>query len=158
MLPDPSSAARRDPASLILALVLVLIGGYVLVATASMSAMGAVFPRTIAVVMIVTAVLLAAVKLYRPSARSGAGEEGGSPLRRLALVGVVLAWAVLFPYVGFVVTGLVAFFLVCLIAEHDCLTVRHLLLFAAVDLVLVVGSWLLLASALNVPFPRGVLF
>ena len=151
------SAARRDPASLILALVLVLIGGYVLFATASMSAMGAVFPRTIAIVMIVTSVLLAAVKLYRPSARSDA-EAGGSPVRRATLIAVVLAWAVLFPYVGFVVTGLVAFFLVCLIAEHDRLTVPRLLLFAVVDLVLVVGTWLLLASVLNVPFPRGVLF
>ena len=157
-MPLEPPAVRRDPASLILALVLVLIGGYVLFATASMSAMGAVFPRTIAIVMIVTSVLLAAVKLYRPSVRDEAGEESGSPVRRMALIGVVLAWAVLFPYVGFVVTGLVAFFLVCLIAEHDPLTVPRLLLFAAVDLVLVVGAWLLLASALNVPFPRGVLF
>ena len=153
----PSPERRRDLAGTILAVLVVLIGGYVLVATQHMSPMGAVFPRTIAVIMIITALGLLARTLLRASPPADADGAGGSSWRRAAVIVLILAWALAFPIVGFVTTGIVAFLAILAVANHDGWEPRRTAVYVATTVLVVVLAYLLLTSVLNVPVPRGLL-
>lgn len=156
MPPREFSPAGRDFGSIVIAVIAFLIGGCVLYATTAMTAMGAVFPRTVAIIMMVAAILLIVSKLLRPGGDAVAG-AGGSRVRRAALISVLLAWSVLFPRLGFVVTSFAGFVAICFIADHDPPSIKRFAAYMAVGLVLVVGAWQLLSTVLNVPFPRGLL-
>ena len=146
----------RDLPGLAVALGLMILGVLFLVEGASLSAMGGVFPMPIAAIMVVTGVLFVAQRLLRPS--RPAERASGDVWRRLAVIAVLLAWAILFPLIGFVVTGIVAFLAIFVIAQHDPWTPRAAITGIAVALVATLVAWWLMARVLYIPMPRGVLF
>ena len=154
----PTEAKTRDLPTIVLAALFVLIGGYVLWATQTMSAMGAVFPRTIAGVLVLASLALLVVQLLRPGrAAPEDASVGGSTSRRLAVVAVMLAWALLFPTLGFVTSGIVAFVVIALAANYDRLGPQRAALYLGTAVVVVVLFWLLMRNVLNIPVPAGVL-
>lgn len=158
---------RRDWPGTIAAVIFILLGLWVLQQSRSMTAMGAVFPTAIAIAMIVFSIALLIANLRpRKTLQDGAtvSEETIRPRtaestpRRLALVGVLVAWALLLPVIGFLVTSLVAFLAVLVIANYDSWTARRVIGFVAGSVVVVAAFYLLLVKVLQVPMPAGLLF
>lgn len=166
---DPTAGRprRRDWPGMIGAILFILLGLWVLQQSRSMTAMGSVFPVAIAIAMIVFSIALLIANLRpRMAVREGAavpeetiraGTAESTP-RRLALVGVLVAWALLLPVIGFLVTSLVAFLAVLVIANYDNWTARRAIGFIAGSAVVVVAFYLLLVEVLQVPMPAGLLF
>lgn len=118
-----------------------------------------VFPRTVAVAMIVFSVLLIALNLIRPE--SGSGEKsppGASTPRRVSLVAAMLVSTLLMPWLGFLVSGFAAFLSIMIIAMHDRWTRFRMLVYPLVCAGFVVGFYFLFAELLLVPLPVGTLF
>jgi hypothetical protein len=158
---------RRDWPGMIAAVVFILLGLWVLQQSRSMTAMGSVFPTAIAIAMIVFSIALLITNLRpRKSVRDGAtvpeeairpGTAESTP-RRLALVGILVAWALLLPVIGFLVTSLVAFLAILVTANYDSWTARRAIGFIAGSVVVVAAFYLLLVEVLQVPMPAGLLF
>jgi putative tricarboxylic transport membrane protein len=139
------------------------LGVYVFVTSFAMSPMAAMFPRTIGAAMAVLAVLQIAASL---TGLSGEAVERGSSLadqaeslgRRLALLATMIAWALLFPVIGIFVTSLAACLILMIAGRFGRQTPLQLAIWLAAVLVMVVVFYLLMASVLNIPMPRGLLF
>lgn len=102
-----TTAARRDWPGLAGAGAAILLGGWMLHEASSFSDFAAVFPRTIATVMIAASLLLAGRIVLAPAVRPRA--PGGSAGRRLALVAVAVAWVAAMPVAGFLAASLAGF-------------------------------------------------
>lgn len=150
-----AEAPRRNPGTIVLALVLALLGAWVWHAARGMSVMASVFPFTIAAVLIASSLGSLVLELARPAPPEA---TGGSWPRRLLLIAVLLAWALLLPVLGFAVTSLAAFLLVALIGNHDPWTPARAAAVALAALVGIGGAWLLLTRVLQVPMPQALLF
>ena len=99
-------------------------------------------------------------QLVRPGAGSNdeAGLVGGSNLRRSGLVVVMVGGSLAMPWTGFMISGIIVFAAIMLLAMYDEWTPRRRWLFPLVGLVVVVGFYLLFAELLSVPLPTGVVF
>lgn len=158
-----TSARARDWAGAVGSGFFLALGIYVFVASFSMSPMAAMFPRTIGAVMTVLAFLQIAASL---TGRSGQAVEKGSSVaeqaeglgRRLTLLAVMIAWALLFPVVGMFATSLAACVVLMFTGLFGRLTPSRLALYLAVVFVMVVAFYLLMTNVLNIPMPRGLLF
>lgn len=163
----PSRSGRRDWPGMIMAILFILLGLWVLQQSHAMSAMGSIFPRAIAIAMIVFSIGLLIVNLWRTrGARGGttvpdetvpAGTAESTP-RRLALVGLLVAWALLLPVIGFLVTSIIAFLGILVVANYDSWTLKRMVVYAAISAVTVLAFYLLLVQVLLVPMPVGLLF
>ncbi|NNG05249.1 MAG: hypothetical protein HKM95_14290 [Inquilinus sp.] len=150
----------RDYPSIGLAVLFALLGVWVLFETTAMTAFGSIFPRAIAIAMIVLSMALVVQQLRRPR-RPGPGRPSSGPEstpRRVALAAVMAAWALSMPVVGFFVTSLLAFLVLLAVANYDGWTPRRMLLYGASGVVVVAGFYLLFVKALLVPVPSGWLF
>lgn len=153
------SEPRRDYGTIVFAALFVLLGLWVLWQSVGMSPLGAVFPRTIAIAMVVFSAALIGMHLWRaPAPQTEEPKQPESHLRRAGLVGVMLLWVFSIPIIGFAVTSLIAFLLIIVIANYDPWTPRQGTLYALSALLVVAGFYLLFGYALNVPMPTGILF
>ena len=119
------------------------------------SAMGAVFPRTVAAAMMLFAAVYIAVSLLRPSAR--AAPQPGSVWRRAALVAVMAAWSILLEKVGFLSTSVACYAAILVIANYDRWTPRMAVTYAAVGGAVLGGLYAIFRFVLLVPLPEGIL-
>lgn len=150
-----SSQQRRDTAGIVLCGVLFVVGALVLYASMDFSTLGAVFPRTVAAVMMVFCVAYA-VTAWRPAhPPAAAAEGGGSSVRRIGLFLVMLLWAVVLPTVGFLLTSIVAYVLITLLANYGAWTPRKVLNRAVAGTLILVGFYVLFRNFLYVPLPTG---
>jgi putative tricarboxylic transport membrane protein len=158
---DSTAAERRtrDLPGIIFAFLFAAIGGWVILESRTLSALGSVFPITIAVAMIVCSLILIGGNLLRPAGdTSGSLDDGLSTPRRLALATVMLLWALLMSRAGFVLSSIVAFFLLLLIAEYDRWTPRRALVQAGIGIAFVALSYLLMRDVLLIPVPDARFF
>ena len=151
---------RRDVGGMVTAAVFILVAVMALWDTTTMvDADSYVFPRAVAIAMIVFCLMLIAWDLLRPSSGNGdAPVPGASTVRRVSLVTAMLVSTMLMPWLGFLVSGLVAFVSIMLIAMYDPWTRFRLLVYPFVCLAFVVGFYFLFAKLLLVPLPVGALF
>jgi len=151
---------RRDVGGMVTAAVFILIAVIALWDTTNMvDADSYVFPRAIAISMIVFSLLLIVWNLVRPSGADGeAGPPGASTPRRLALVAAMLLSAFLMPVVGFLVSGLFAFLAIMLTAMFDPWTRFRLVVYPLVAVAVVLGFYFLFGELLLVPLPVGSVF
>jgi putative tricarboxylic transport membrane protein len=119
------------------------------------SAMGAVFPRTVAAAMMLFAAAYIAAALLRPSAR--AAPAPGSVWRRAALVAVMAAWSVLLEKVGFLSTSVACYTAILVIANYDRWTPRMAVGYAVVGATVLGGLYAIFRFVLQVPLPQGIL-
>lgn len=142
-----------------IAAALILIGAVVVLreATTYVDFDSAVFPRSVAILMIALCLLyiiLWLIGFYR----SAEVEEPGSWPRRIGLVLIMLASVLLMPWSGFLLSSLIAFALLTLLAMYEPWTMLRTISYSLVGLAIVIGFYVLFAQFLHVPLPVGTLF
>lgn len=147
--------AQRDVRGIVASLVFAAIGLLAIYYSRDFSALGAVFPRTIAAAMIVLCVVYVAVALLHPIKIEE--PQPGSAGRRIALAITMLAWALLLEPAGFLVTSIVCFAAALVIANYDRWTPRLAVAYAAVGILVLGALYGVFSYLLQVPFPKGVL-
>lgn len=157
---DTETVVRRDVGGMVTAAVFILIAVIALWDTTHMvDADSYVFPRAVAIAMIVFCLLLIAWGLLRPATGNGeVSAPGASTVRRVSLVVAMLVSTALMPWVGFLVSGFVAFLSIMLVAMYDQWTPFRKLVYPLVCVAFVVGFYFLFAELLAVPLPVGSLF
>ena len=154
-------APARDVGTAVVAALMVLFGAAAISDTYSYFDFdSAVFPRTVAIVLILLSLAVLVRWVAQRTGVIGAApneaiENGGSWPRRIALVVVMLAAALAMPWVGFLVAALVSFAMLLVIAMHDPWTPARIVVYPLVGLAIVVGFYVLFAELLMVPLPDG---
>ncbi|CAN5801774.1 hypothetical protein BH23PSE1_BH23PSE1_09440 [soil metagenome] len=128
-----------------------------------MTPLAAIFPRAVGGVLIGLCLLQVVMSL---AGRSGRTLEQGGTLaeqvdglgRRLTLVATMLAWAAVFPYLGFVVTGLAASLVLTATGQFGRLTPLRSAAYLVCLVAMVGAFYLLMVNVLHIPMPRGLLF
>lgn len=151
---------RRDTGGMVVAAVFILVSVVALWDTTNMvDADSYVFPRTIAIAMIIFSILLIVWNLIRPEPGNGeAPTPGASTVRRVGLVAAMLLSTALMPWLGFLVSGFAAFISIMVIAMYDPWTRFRKLVYPLVCAAFVAGFYFLFAQLLLVPLPVGSLF
>ena len=149
------SAAARDWPGAAVALGFAALGGYAVAGSFGMTALGAIFPRTVGAILVALSLVQA---LRCLAGRGGAltledGERGGSAARRAALAAIMLVWVLAFPAVGFVATSLVAGWALLFVAEFDRLPPAAIGLRLVIVAAMVGLFYWLMVSVLNIPMP-----
>ena len=110
-----------------------------------------VFPQTVAILMIATAVGSFITTFLKPTAEGCFGR--GIWWRRLLLVITMLLACVAMPYIGFLLAGAIAFAGGLIAAMHDQWSLKSALLYFGSGLVIMGGFYALFKFALYVPLP-----
>jgi hypothetical protein len=129
----------------------VAVGIAALAFSGEFSMLGAVFPRTISVLLIVLGLLYIGLTV-RGRTRAGSSAPGSTP-RRIGVMVVMLAWAFALQPVGFLPSSAVAFVLLLALAQHERWTPRRLVGYATAGAVLLTGLYALFKLVLLVPLP-----
>lgn len=116
-----------------------------------------VFPRAVIAAMVGLSLAVIIMNLVRPEAETE-GPERGSGMRRAGLVAAMAAATALMPVLGFVVSGLIAFMIIMVLAMYDPWTRFRLIVYPVVGLAIVIGFYVLFKEVLYVPLPTGILF
>jgi putative tricarboxylic transport membrane protein len=164
-LPPEQLAEARGPdrAGAVGAVVFALIGAYVVWASLAMSDNAAAFPRAVGAILIG----LSIIQLVRSvTGRSSTVLEEGVSLsaqkeglgRRLILVVTMVAWAILFPRIGFVVTSFVAALVLAATAQFGRPSPARAAVYGISISAIVFGFYLLMVHVLHIPLPRALLF
>lgn len=160
MSTDALKARREgDLGGMICAVAFIVVGIFALYDTTTMADRDSyVFPRTIAIAMIVFSIMLIAWTLIRPGFSAVAAQQPGSIARRVGLVAAMLAGTAMMPYLGMLLSSIIAFGALMAVAMYDPWTRMRLIVFPIVGVAIVAGFYVLFAEALQVPLPIGSLF
>lgn len=143
----------------IMALLFIAIGGIVVWDTTSYTdADSYVFPRTVAGAMIGLSILLILQWMLGLSGPARPDQVEGltqSITRRVLLVSAMVAAALAMPYLGFLITGLIAFAIILLASMYDPWTPYRIIVYPLSGIGIVIGFYLLFARVLQVPLPQG---
>ena len=150
-----SEPARRDWRGMAGAAAALLASGLAWYHATEFSAMGAVFPRTVAAAMAIFALVYIVVALARPSTQPAPAR--GSNWRRAALAAVLVAWSVFLEQVGFLATSVACYAAILVIANYDRWTPRMALAYAAIGTAVLGGLYAIFRFVLQVPLPAGML-
>ena len=144
----------RDLGGLVCAALFILGGCLALWDTTQMvDADSYVFPRAVAIAMIVFSIAFIVWNFVHPATEGLEAGPGSTP-RRIGLVLTMLGCAVIMPYTGFVIAGAAAFFILMVIAMYEKWTHGRLVVYPLVCLAVVFGFYALFAKALLVPLPE----
>lgn len=151
---------RRDVGGMVTAAVFILMAVVALWDTTNMvDADSFVFPRAVAIAMIIFCMLLIVWGLIRPDLGNGeVSAPGASTVRRVSLVAAMIVSTAAMPWLGFLVSGFAAFVSIMFIAMYDQWTSFRKLVYPLVCAAFVVGFYFLFAELLLVPLPVGSLF
>jgi len=150
-----SEPLRRDLPGIAGSAAFIVVGALALYYSEEFSALGAVFPRTMAVAMILLSAVYIAVALARP--RAPRPVEAGSTWRRIALAVTMLAWALLIDRLGFLTTSVTAIAALLVIANYARWTPRMAVAYVAFAALMLGGLYAVFRYALQVPLPTGIL-
>lgn len=145
---------ERDRRGAIACLVLFVVGGVILLASRDYTALGSVFPRTMAILMMALSLLYVVQVMRRP--RPVEFETGGANGRRLLMFAIMLAWAFGFERLGFLTTSLIAYALALMVANFNPWSPRDIVLYFGSGAAVVIGLYLLFRHVLQVPLPVGL--
>ena len=155
----------RDIGGMVCCALFILVGVVAIYETTTMiDADSFVFPRTVAIAMIVFSLIYIVWNLMRPPAvvgvslESQAVELGGSTPRRISLVLAMLGSALIMPWVGFYIAGMFAFASMMTVAMYDRWTRFRLIVYPLILLAVVSGFHLLFGQVLKVPLPEAPFF
>jgi len=146
---------QRDLAGMAGAAFFIVMGALALWHSSEFSALGSVFPRTVAVTMILLSIAYIAVAWLRP--KGVQPQPAGSVWRRTALMLVYVAWAMLLEPLGFLATSIAAFVAILVIANYDRWTPRMAVTYGLVGAVVLGGLYGIFRFVLQVPLPPGIL-
>ena len=145
---------RIDVGAVVIAALLFLTAAAALWESFQFSTLGSIFPRVIGSTLLLGSALAFVLGLLgRRPVSNGIPLDG--VVRSILLILTILAWIALLEPLGFVVSGVVSFVALALIANRDPLTLRRVILYAIVALVVVNAFDLLFLRVLKVTLPRG---
>jgi hypothetical protein len=158
---ESADARAADLPGAFVAVILLGIGLYAVWTSFQMTMLGAIFPRTIGGVLVALSVIQIGLSLTGRGGQAS-GEGGDTSLdglgRRIALAAIMIAWAILFPVIGFVATSLVGVIALIFVAEHERTTPLMWLVRIILVALMVGGFYWLMVRVLYIPMPRGLLF
>ena len=156
---NQSTTSGRDVGGMIMAVLIIVLAVVALWDTTNMAdADSFVFPRAIAVAMILFSIALIVWNLVKPTPLNGESNPGASTPRRVGLVAAMLIGTALMPYVGFMLSGIVVFAAITWFAMYDEWTRFRLIVYPLVGVAIVLGFYAIFAKVLLVPLPTGLLF
>jgi len=152
-------ANRSDIPSIGMAVLFIVAGLFVLYDTTTYQDLDSgVFPRTVALLMIVFSIVLIVWNLLKPRLAEAAEGEGGSIARRVVLVVVMIAASAAMPFIGLLLSALILFGALMAVAMFEPWTRTRLIIYPVSAVVLVVGFYWLFGDLFQVPLPVGSLF
>ncbi|MFN3208172.1 MAG: tripartite tricarboxylate transporter TctB family protein [Roseovarius sp.] len=110
-----------------------------------------VFPRTVAIIMILMAGLSLITRFLHP--REGGGFGTGTWWRRVLLIVAMFAGCLAIPHIGFLASGAIAFGGGLVAAMHDRWTPMTMILYAGSGAAVMIAFFALFKFVLNVPLP-----
>lgn len=146
---------RRDYFGMAAAAFFIVMGALALWNSGEFTALGSVFPRTVATGMIVLSIAYIAVSWLRP--KGAQPQPAGSVWRRTALMVVFVAWSLLLEPVGFLATSIAAFVAILVISNYDRWTPRMAVTYGLVGALVLGGLYAIFRFVLQVPLPTGLL-
>ena len=156
---NSSGTLQRDTSSVVMACLFIFMAVVFLWDTTNMlDSDSSVFPRAVAIAMIVFSILLIVWHLIKPRKRGDVSIPEASITRRVALVAAMLTGCAAMPWLGFLIPGILSFFALMLIAMYDRWTARKMVLYPIIAVAIVVGFYTLFGNLLQVPLPVGSLF
>jgi hypothetical protein len=149
----------KDTATIFMACLFILVSVIALWDTTHMlDSDSYVFPRAVALAMIVFSLILIVWNLIKPRIEKKETITGASTVRRVSLVVVMLLSCLAMPWIGFLIPGIITFLLLMYIAMYDEWTLKKKILYPLVAVAIVVGFYSLFGNLLQVPLPVGTLF
>lgn len=150
---------QRDTATLVMACLFIIVAVISLWDTTHMlDSDSYVFPRAIAIAMIIFSVALIVWHLVKPRQKRSDTKTEASTLRRVSLIVVMLGACLLMPWLGFLIPGITTFVLLMWIAMYDEWTTLRLIIYPLIAVAIVLGFYTLFGNILQVPLPVGTLF
>lgn len=152
---------RSDMGGIIVSVLMIIIGVIAIWDTTSMlDSDSYVFPRVVAGSMIGLSILFIVKQFVAPSMgrNDDAGLAGGSHIRRACLVVAMVVCALLMPVLGFLISGILVFITIMMLAMYDKWTAKLKVVFPLVGVAIVGGFYLVFAKLLLVPLPVGAIF
>lgn len=146
---------NRDNRGIIACILIFIIGGLIFFNANHYSNLGAVFPKSVSVLMMVLSLLYIIQTIRRP--KPVTLETGGSVFRRLFLFIIMVVWALALETVGFLTTSLIAYALILMLANFNPWSPRSTIIYFASGAAVVILLYLLFMNVLNVPLPKGIL-
>lgn len=145
------------------------LGVFIYVQSRQLSALGSVFPTTIAVALVGAGLLLILMALLSPSLAEAATPRALdanllTTIRRheygrgLALIVVMTVWLFSMRYLGLMLSGSITFGAIAFVSGYGKIPVRRLLVIWICGVAVVMGFILLMTQALMIPVPRGRIF
>ena len=110
-----------------------------------------VFPRAVAIILILCATISFISTLLKSSNEQGFGQ--GIWWRRILLIITMLLACFAMPYVGFLAAGAIAFCGGLITAMHDQWSSRTLFLYGSIGLIIMIVFYTLFRYLLHVPLP-----
>jgi putative tricarboxylic transport membrane protein len=155
---NSSGSLQRDTSSIVMACLFIFTAVVFLWDTTHMlDSDSYVFPRAVAIAMIVLSLALIIWHLIKP--RRSPGESiDASTTRRVALVAAMLIGCLAMPWLGFLIPGMLTFLSLMYIAMYDRWTTKRVILYPIIAVAIVVGFYTLFGNVLQVPLPVGSLF
>ncbi len=156
---EPAAARSNDWGGVAIAAVFLVIALGAFFSTRGMSAMGSIFPATVAAVLAALSLALIAFGVTGRGRPASAETVSGpvSNTRRALLVAVIALWVTLIPVLGFATTSLAAYLALALIGEHEKVPAKTLLVRGAVAVGVVAAFWWLMSEVLLLRMPGGLL-
>ncbi|PWE48339.1 C4-dicarboxylate ABC transporter permease [Thioclava sp. NG1] len=149
---------QRDLPEVMFAILFIALGITIYLGASGMSALGSVFPKTIAAVLIAFSALLIVMNLRRPAGGSfKLANRNTGAMRRISLGVVLLAWVFLMPVIGFLVTSMIAFVAIMIVADYDRPPAKTWAIWILSGLLICTGFWWLMANVLLLRMPAGLL-
>jgi putative tricarboxylic transport membrane protein len=152
------ASSATDIGGVAAAALLALFGALVIWDTTSYSDFdSAMFPRTVAMIMIALCIGYIAMwlaGLARPLPQA----ESGSWPRRIGLVLTMLAAGFAMPWSGFIASSLALFAVLTVLAMYERWTPARMIVYPLVGIAIVVGFYVLFGQFLRVPLPVGQIF
>jgi len=110
-----------------------------------------VFPRTVAILMILTAGVSLVTRFLHPHESGGFGT--GTWWRRVLLIVAMFAGCLAIPHIGFLASGMIAFAGGLIAAMHDRWTPITAVLYAGSGMAVMIAFFALFRYVLHVPLP-----
>jgi putative tricarboxylic transport membrane protein len=158
-MPNNQKATQgRDTTGVVMGCLFILLAMILLWDTTNMMDSDSyVFPRAIAVGMILLSLMLIAWNLIKPVEKTETVSDA-STIRRTFLVVVMILSCLLMPWLGFLISGFATYILLMLVAMYDEWTSRKKLIYPLIAAAVVAGFYTLFSKLLFVPLPVGLLF
>jgi len=117
-----------------------------------------VFPRAIAISLIVFCISLIVWNLTHPDIAKQQRPQNESTVRRILLIAMMLVSCFSMPWLGFLISGIITFVLLMVVAMYHEWNAQKRIIYPLIAVAIVVGFYTLFSKLLLVPLPTGLLF